>query len=77
MKKWLICKIVLSALNKLLAARKGETQNAVNIVSRWISRLQAIIACFRGLCEKLSDGEINAEEANAIKAEIADIIRKW
>ena len=77
MKKWIVTKLILGAINKTLAARAGEAERVWQTFSRWVLRLEQIVRLFRGIIAKLQDGKLDEDEAKAVKNDVADVLRNW
>ena len=77
MKKWIVSKLILGAINKTLAARAGEAERVWQTFSRWVLRLEQIVRLFRGIIAKLQDGKLDEDEAEAVKNDVADVLRNW
>lgn len=77
MKKWIVSKLILGAINKTLAARAGEAERVWQTFSRWVLRLEQIVRLFRGIIAKLQDGKLDEDEAEALKNDVADVLRNW
>ena len=60
--KWLCKKVIVGKVNGLLDRHKDDVAETKDILKTWVSRLEKILGCFKGLLEKLDDGKIDAEE---------------
>ena len=75
--KWLAKKVILSKLNGLLDRHKDDVAETKDTLKTWVSRLEKILGCFRGLLEKLDDGKIDADEIDQTVAAVETVVAEW
>ena len=73
----LVRKLALKALNSALDERKTDVQKAARAVELWTRRAKAVCAALESLSEKVSDGKVTQEEAEAAAAEIRALLESW
>lgn len=75
--KWLCKKVIVGQVNDLLDRHKDNVEKVKDTLKVWVSRLEKILGCFKGLLEKLDDGKIDYEEIDQAAAEIEIVIAEW
>ena len=75
--KWIVKKVIVSKVNSLLDAYKGNVEKAKDTLKVWIDRLDKIITAFKSLLKKLDDNKIDSEEIDQTVAEIEEVIKSW
>lgn len=73
----LVKKLALKALNSALDERKTDVQKAARAVELWTQRAKAVCTALESLSEKVSDGKVTQEEAEAAAAEIRALLESW
>lgn len=77
--KFFVKKYIISKVNNLLkrAKDKCNLQKVADTIAAWIIRLQRILACLGATADKLKDGELTSDEADAILADVETVIKEW
>lgn len=66
---WGIKKYVLGIVNEAIEKYNGNIATARTYVSRYIGKIEALLAFLKGLDAKLADGKLTEQEADEIVAE--------
>ena len=77
MKKWIVQKIILRELNKVLDRYASNIDSTKKILVVWIARLDKILYAFRSLLEKLDDNKLDSEEIDQTVADVEIVIKNW
>lgn len=75
--EWIVKKVILSKVNRLLGDYQGDVVKIKGVLAKWTARLEKALACFNGLVAKLDDNQLTAEECEQAAKEIAALVRGW
>jgi len=75
--EWIIKKVIVKRINKLLDGRKQSVEVIRAKVALWLDRVRRVVSCLESLIAKIEDGEITADEITQAGNEITELVKGW
>ena len=73
--KWGVKRWALAKVNEILAARKTGLDKALAITDKIMDKIDAAKGYVAGVREKLRDGKLDEDEADALVTETVDMVK--
>lgn len=74
---WLLKKLAVNAINRLLKTYDKDVQKFLEKVDQNMRRIQRIAALFQSLKKRLKDGNISQEEVEQTVQDIKTTVEEW
>lgn len=75
--EWIVKKVIVKRINKLLDGRKQSVENIRAKVALWLDRVRRVVSCLESLSAKLDDNRLDATELKETGAEITAVVKAW
>ena len=77
MTEWILKKLALNAINRLLKTYDKDVQAFLEKVDQNMRRIQRIAGLFQSLKKRLKDGNISPEEVEETISDIKTTVEEW
>lgn len=77
MMNWILKKLALNAINRLLKTYDKDIQKFLEKVDMNMRRIQRIAGLFQSLKKRLKDGSISPEEIEETISDIKTTVEEW
>ena len=77
MVEWLVKKVLVGKINRLLKDYKGNAATVRETLRKWTERISKVLACFQSALARLEDNELTADEIKETAEEIQGVIKAW
>ena len=75
--EWIVKKVIVKRINKLLDGRKQSVEVIRAKVAVWLDRVRRVVSCLESLSAKLDDNRLDATELKEAGAEITAVVKAW
>ena len=75
--EWIVKKVIVRRINKLLDSKRQGVEVVRSKVGLWLDRVRRVVSCLESLSAKLDDNKLDAAELKEAGAEITATIKAW
>ena len=74
---WIMKKLVMRAINKLLKRLEGNLDSGLELLDNWMRRIQRICSLMQSLKKRVKDHNITEQEIEETISDIKTTVEEW